>query len=355
MSVKQIKANGRVSTVSLAKTLGVSQSTVSRVLDGSYTRYRISEPTARRIRATADEAGYRPHAGALAMRTNRFNAAGVLMSEDVIRGADFLATLRGINDVLVAAGQTLSLVTLSHAEHGKPLSLQMLDVHGVDGLLIDYPAPVWAAKRVSASQLPTVWVNVNDRLEANSFCFDDELGARMATEHLIGLGHRRIAYFSAIETKHFSVARRLAGYERTMRGAGLPVDPDLHEVLAEDRCKRMVQRLSGPDRPTGVVCYGGVVALSALRAAYCLSLRVPDDLSVIGTDDSVQGVDTCPPMTVISPPRYDVGREAAEGLLRLVEDPSTQLPAKLFKPKLVVRESTAPPPQGGSSAAENER
>jgi DNA-binding LacI/PurR family transcriptional regulator len=169
-------------------------------------------------------------------------------------------------------------------------------------------------------------------------------GGREATQHLLDLGHRRIAYIAGPVEEWDSVERQ-RGYEEALRAHGLVVDPALivrGNGWPEGGKEAIRQLLALPTPPTAVFCYNDVTALGAMRAAWAAGLRVPQDLSVVGFDDIDLAHCFEPPLTTIAQPTRQMGEKAVQMVLNLVA--GAEFVENCVLPSLlVVRESTMPP------------
>ena len=173
---------------------------------------------------------------------------------------------------------------------------------------------------------------------------DNVAGSRVATEHLIRLGHRRIAHVRG-RTDLVSARQREQGYREALEAAGLPFDPDLVRVggyRALETTDAARELLTRPDRPTAVFAANDLSAIRVLEIAAELGLRVPEELSVVGYDNVPEAASAVPPLTSIAQPMHQMGAEAVRILLGLLSgetgEEHLRLPATL-----VVRASTAPP------------
>jgi DNA-binding LacI/PurR family transcriptional regulator len=167
---------------------------------------------------------------------------------------------------------------------------------------------------------------------------------RAATAHLIGLGHRRIAYLGD-RHGHQSDTERFAGYREALEQADLPFQPELvvhGDGRPEGGEQAMEKLLALCEAPTAVFCYNDMSALGALRRIRHAGLRVPDDVSVIGFDDLFVAQYTDPPLTTVRQPKRQMGRLAAETLLKLMAGATSEVHIRV-PGELIVRESTAPP------------
>jgi LacI family transcriptional regulator len=335
----------------IAEQTGLSLPTVWQVLGNKGHRY--SESTRERVLTAAREMGYRPNASAKAISTGRFGAAALMLSTD--SGNSYLpeSLLGGIHDSLAAHNLHMTLAKAPDEELASTGFVpKILREWMVDGLLINnygaIPAPFLTALR--EHNLPSVWINT--KYDADCVHPDDVTVGRIATEYLIGLGHRRIAYV-AHTTNHYSDADREAGYRAVMEAAGLtpqkllcdlrnyrimPMQP-LPEWLASPECW-----LRWPDRPTALIVYAEYIAVPLLHAAALLGLRIPEDLSLIAIAPS-EVYDTAFPLTTVLLPEREIGETAVEMLLAKIEEPATPLLRRSLVPGFQEGISCAPPPR----------
>ncbi len=180
-------------------------------------------------------------------------------------------------------------------------------------------------------------------------CIDDEAAGRQAMNHLIALGHRAIATIEAVDPDQAEEpSGRSRAYERALEEAGLPVDPRLRMTTdwgGEQGAAAMGRLLSIPHTPTAVYAHSDEVALGAMRTIRRAGLRVPEDISVVGIDDHpLAGLAD---LTTVRQPVAEQGRQAARLLLELLRDPAADIDRSVILPtELVVRRTTAPPPDG---------
>ena len=336
----------------IAEHCGLSAQTVGYILNGKADLFRPE--TRDKVLAAASELGYRPNAAAKAMRSGRFGCAALVLSTQPGRSSLFPSFLAGVDDELAKTG-----MHLAHA----PLADERLTDSGfvpkilsqvmADGLLINYNAaiPVELIEAIKRHRIPAVWINSQ---QPHNCVYPDDLGAgRQATEHLLSLGHQRIAYVdysygSARPAAHYSAHDRLGGYEQAMRSAGLAprVIRAPQGLSGEQRLPAVLAWLKAADRPTAVVTYSPRDALPILHAATAvLRLRVPQDLSLVTIEDFVADQSGVALTTVIIP-RYELGQVAVQMLLERIADPRRELAPRALPCRLVVGETTGAPAQG---------
>ncbi|MEM7272468.1 MAG: LacI family DNA-binding transcriptional regulator [Actinomycetota bacterium] len=351
----------RVTLQTIADELGVSRTTVS----NAYNRPdALGAELRARILAVADRLGYRgPDAAARGLRTGHRGAIGLLFTEDlrfVFEDADTTGFLQGVADASVQAGTGLMLLPSPPDLEGASTAVTSVAVDG--HLVFSVAADDPALEAIVAMGLPLVIVDEPDLGARASFVhIDDRAGAKAAAEHLLALGHRRLAVLlgrtgrdggsgpvDAAREAAWTIriaTERLAGYRDALTAAGL--DPDelvVWEAGANDpdRARQATTELlaASPD-VTGLLCFSDRVAIGACQGARLTGRRVPEDLSVVGFDDIPRAATWDPPLTTIRQPIVDKGRLAARLLLAAIDGAA---PSRVQLPiEPIVRSSTAPP------------
>lgn len=331
----------------VALAAGVHHTTVSRALNPA-TAHLVKGETAARVRAAAQRLGYVPDALARGLKTNASMTVGVVVPD--------LATpvlgrvVRGVEDVLTPRYVTLVVNTDDDAERERQ-QLAALTSWKVDGL-------VAVADRVSASLqalvddgLPVVIANRRVRRGGlSSVTGDDTAGVTALVDHLVGLGHRRIACIPG-PTATSTGSVRAAAFRTALVDHGLEVDErlvrpaDAFRVPDGDRALTALVR-SG-ERFTAVVAGDDLLAVGCYDALRRLGLRCPDDVSVVGFDDMPFVDKLWPPLTSVRVPHHEIGQQAAHMLLAQLEGRVPAGSTALLPVALQVRGSTAPPRTDG--------
>ncbi len=336
----------------IAEHCGLSVQTVGYVINNKGHLFRPE--TRDKVLKAARELGYRPNGAAKAMRSGRFGCAALVLSTQAGHSSVFTPLLDGIDSEL--AKHNMHLV---HA----PLPDEQLTNDGfvpkilsqwmADGLLINYNAaiPARMIEVIEGHNIPSVWMNSKQRHD----CVypDDFGGGVMATEHLLRLGHTRIAFVdyghgSAVPPKHYSALDRPGGYAHAMQAAGLQARLIQAPVRAEsgERIARTLAWLRADDRPTAVVTYSPRDALPIVHVATAmLGMRVPGDLSIATFDDHPVdhiGVE----ITTVVLPRAELGSASVRMLLQKIESPTLEL-APLALPCVLLPGQTSAPPASG--------
>ncbi|KXC06451.1 LacI family DNA-binding transcriptional regulator [Microbacterium hominis] len=320
---------------------GVSKATASRALSGA--GY-VSESTKSRVRAAAAELGYVPSAGAVGLATGRTQNVGVVMP--YVNRWFFAEVLEGIQQALLERGLDLTLYDAKPGTDGRARIFDdFLARKRFDGLIAVGLEPVdHELERLTRIDRPIVSVVGSSDL-TSVVAVDDADAARRATEHLIALGHRDIAFVGGAPESHWAHVdqERLAGYRHAMREAGLSqFARHAHsEVTLPDGYAASADLLSDTRRrPTAIVGVCDEVAIGAIIAARRLGIQVPSALSVVGIDDH-EFADMFALTTLQQVPR-EQGRAAVGVLLSEIAEPGRARTELRLPARLVVRSSTAP-------------
>jgi LacI family transcriptional regulator len=327
----------------------VSVPIVSRVLSGS-PEVRVSPDTRERILKAADSLAYRPNSAAKSLKLKRTYTLALLMPD--VGNPVSPEIIRGVEAGAHSAGYSAFTCHLDETAISERLYLKWLQEGRFDGLIL-------ATARVGdsviedlvVSGLPFVLVNRREASTNMHVTVDDAAAARMAVNHLVELGHRRIAHLAG-PLMYDTSLRRLQGYRQGLDAHGIAYDSSLvqeHTWHTWEGGKSAMKRLlQQKDRPTAVFAgnlTGAAGALSALKEA---AILVPEEISLIGLHDSPIAEVLDPPLTVVRMPLHEMGRRAAEMLISLLDEKPCNIPQVLPPDGLIVRRSTGPCPPGNA-------
>ncbi|KRD47074.1 LacI family transcriptional regulator [Oerskovia sp. Root918] len=329
----------RASINDVAKHAGVSAQTVSRVANGQ-TNVRAS--TRERVRVSMQALGYRPNSAARILKSGRFRSIGFVTFNLATLGTE--RTLNAIAEACEAAGYTTTLLPVED-----PTQLEVagafsrLEEQAVDGIILVMSAELDSLDELKlTADLPLVIVDSDAELPYTIVDTDQEQGARIALEHLLGLGHRDIAHISGPATS-FSAKRRAAAYRQIMSDAGLEPRPVVvGDWTATSGMERMRDLLASTQPPTAVFAGNDQMALGAMHAIHAHGWKVPDDVSVVGFDDTDDAAAYWPALTTVHQNFDAVGRQATELLLSIIDGDPNGTQKVLVPTRLVVRASTGP-------------
>jgi DNA-binding LacI/PurR family transcriptional regulator len=328
----------------LAREARVSQSTVSRVLNSAASSIEISEDTRDRVLAAASRLGYRPNPLARGLRGAPTMLLGVIVRE--ITDPFFSGAIEAVTTAASSRGYN---VVLGHA-HGRADEAiavrSVLETRHVDAILLlgdmtDQPRLIEDLRR---GQLPVValWQGGPGQ-DMPSVSVDNAWGIGRALDHLLQLGHRRIAFIGGRPLG--DIRERRAAYEERARTEGLPLPTGYVQQVSNDPAGgslALANLLALPEPPTAIVCSTDQLAIGVLHGAATRGIRVPDQLSVTGFDDLPFSQFTVPALTTIRMPVGAMATRAVEIAIGDAAEGGTPA-ADVLRPELIVRNSTAPP------------
>jgi LacI family transcriptional regulator len=342
----------------VAREVGVSTMTVSVVLNGARSATRVSSDTRARIVDAATRLHYRPNAAARGLQRRRMNTIGIISRVDSGEvNFYFVEVLHGILEIATAYNQNVTVFAVRDWETNTERIRQFCDGR-VDGfILLDPILPKLFVDDLSHIT-PFVALHSDEHLENIwNIAVDNFSGAYQAVQHLIGKGHRRILHLtgplSLSEPKE-----RLAGYQRALEEAGIPFDPSLVVTCNFSRnsglreMRQLLQERRLQPFPTACFCASDAIAIGCIEALQEAHLRVPEDVSIVGFDDSFDARMSIPRLTTVRQPFRQLGERTVARLLEEIEAENSPLPdgaeeASPRKPfierlpvELIVRDST---------------
>jgi LacI family transcriptional regulator len=340
------KQSKRLTMVEIAKEAGVSTTTVSKVLNqlpgvGAQTRARIQQ--------VVEQNDYVQNHAARHLRKGQSGLIDLVIMR--LEGGYDLAIMHGVQDAFSESGHRLVVFATNEDETTERLWLRRMLDQSTDGVLLLLPyEQVGIPNALMAQNIP--FVAIGDRNEPTT-AFPTIgstiwLGGYTATEYLISLGHRRIGIITM--PLHLTTSRaRLAGYREALERAEIPIDPALiceGTYLLGDGIKQTHALLDLPDPPTAIFAGNDAQAAGVYQTLYQRNIRIPDDMSVVGFDDVMYTAQMSPPLTTVHQPLVEMGRMAANMLLRLISGFSLDSNHVELSTSLVVRESCTAPRTG---------
>lgn len=338
----------RVTLRDIARLAEVHPGTASRALsDDEKLKKLVNPETAARVQRIAKEMNYNPDPAARSLKTRRSHSVGVLIPD--ITNPLFPPIIRGIEDCL---GENGFVVLLGNTDDDSKRERMLLDgmlSRRVDAMILA------TAKRdhdvvvdIVAQDLPVVLVNrVLDNHAIPSVATDDMAGIRMAVNHLVGLGHTKIAHLAG--PQEFSTgANRIKSFYLTMNSAGIEVEPNMvsyaESFSQAEGAKRCRELMAAFPEVTAIVAANDMLAIGCYQAFEEAGIRCPEDISIVGFNDAPFSDKISPPLTSITFPHYQVGFEAAKLAVERIQNPNSATKVLFLPPELVVRKSTAAVP-----------
>lgn len=263
---------------------------------------------------------------------------------------------RGIEDRVAEAGCMLMLCSTDAQAEKEAQHLRVLEEHGVRGVLIAPAGRLDLLADMPRRGTPVVLLDhPQQHAHLCAVTVDNVRGGQLAAEHVLSLGHRRLAFLHSSLGARQSAQRR-QGIRQALDATGLDPDAALIDVhlpppdVAGGADAALDRLLAGPDAPTALICFNDIAALGALRGLRRLGVAVPDDISVVGYDDVQFSAELAPALTTVQQPKYQLGRAAADLLLD-ESRPGHQHQEILLRPTLVIRGSTGTAPLDRSPGA----
>ena len=333
----------------IARLAGVSHSTVSRVLNGA--PIRVSPARREAILDIARRYNYVPNRSARALKTGRRGAIAVITYD--ITDAFAVECVAALEKRLAQTPCHALWMSCAHADESKtdPLKLLYEVAQTVDGILIIYADSYLKDSDIlqfwATSYLPLVTVIRSIPADLiSSVTIDDRLGATLITEHLLELGHKRIAFCYSKHPSPYVLARHQV-YQEVMQEARLEVDGALQIAVdgtVTDGYQAGRVLINRPRRPSAIIGFNDLTAIGLMKACSDSGLRVPQDISIAGFDNIRMAELTNPALTSVATNFTDLAQFALDELFSQIESPRRPTPAHHFitSPKLIVRQSTAP-------------
>jgi len=331
----------------IAKALGLSTSTVSRALRDSY---EISPETKKLVLEYAKQINYRPNPIALSLKEKRSRSIGIIVSE--IANSFFSQAINGIESIAHSKGYNV-IITQSHESYEKEVSsLQFLSSRSVDGCLVSVSAETKDFSHITDLHdrgLPIVCFDrVVEGMETHKVIVDNFKGAYDATTHLIKNGYKRIGNLA--NSEYLSITKeRLSGYRKALEDNDIPYDETLvrhclHGGMIYDEVEQaMNQLLKMKQKPDAVFASADKLTTNCMRYCKAKGVNIPDEIAVIGFSNLDLTELISPSLSVVRQPAFEMGRVAAELLIKIIEAkrPTTEYENRVLPGEVFVRDSSA--------------
>jgi DNA-binding LacI/PurR family transcriptional regulator len=332
-------ARGAAVMADVAARAGVSEMTVSRVLNGTS---RVRPETRDRVLAAMREFDYHPNLAARALVTGRTSTVGVVSLDSTLFGP--ASTLFGLEEAARAAGYYVSVASVRDLTGDSIVAaIGRLHRQGVEGVLVIAPhVTAQTALRSVPRPVPVVAVEAGSAGGLRAVSVDQVAGARLAVEHLLELGHRTVWHLAG-PAEWLEAQARERTWRAVLEAAGAPVPPVLSGDWSARSGHELGQRLAANPDVTAVFAANDHIALGLYRALAEAGRRVPDDVSVVGFDDVPEAAYYLPPLTTVRQDFGEVGRRGLALLLAEVRGDESAPRQARIRPTLVTRQSTAAP------------
>ncbi|WNQ10309.1 LacI family DNA-binding transcriptional regulator [Paenibacillus aurantius] len=330
----------------VAKEAGVSIATVSNAING---KGKVSRKRREQILEIMERLQYQPSVIASALMGKQTYTVGMLIPD--ISNPFFAEIARAVEDRAHQEGYSVIICSTDNRDERVERYLTLLQQKSVDGIIIGTGIEdLDILRRLQANGVPLAMIaREAPALSVDTVVTDDETGGRLAAEHLVSLGHRRLAVLA--ESRKVSSSReRIRGFREGLSAAGIALEEEsiaVCEYKVEDGKRRALELLALPpeERPTGIFCCNDLLAIGALQAAKEKGIPVPEGLSIVGFDDTILASVTDPPLTTVAQPMEEMGRLAFDRLAACLQRRDSERQRVVLKPELKARRSTAPAPQ----------
>lgn len=326
----------------IAKSLGISIATVSRALNGSY---EIHQETKEKVLAKAKELHYKPNIQARNLLKKRNNMIGVVVPEFIT--FFFPEIIIGIQEIVNKEGYQVLICQSNESSGLERKNIEMLEESMVEGLIVSVTKDsrnIDLYERLIQERMPIVFVNrVLPQLRANQVIIDDRKWSFKVVEHLIKCSYKRIAHLAG--NPDLSVTKgRLQGYLDAMNAYNIPVEENLimYVGIQQDRAKIGIDYLmSLKDKPDAIFAINDPIAVGSVLELKKRGFKVPEDVAVAGFSESPIG--RIMELTSVSQPTFEIGKVAAEMLLKQIKNYDAPTETIVLNAKLNIRNSTIPP------------
>jgi DNA-binding LacI/PurR family transcriptional regulator len=343
---------GRVTSHDIAREAGVARSTVSLVLTNN-PKIQIPEATRNRILAAARKLGYVPNSAAQMLVSGRSRTVGLILSRPDLMAVDAFVPMMvfGINEGCRARGYRLLIETVEDPSDGDAY-LELAKSKRIDGLIVINPrkGDVGLAKLIE-SKFPVLVFGSSGHPQENAVETKDGEASCRATQHLLGLGHQRIAHISYAALTYLPASKRLEGYRSALKRAKIPFDKQLFaegDFSFESGHAAMKKILASNAQPTALFAGNDTIAIGAMAAIREAGFSIPEHIAVVGYDDLPAAAFTNPPLTTVRSHAIEQGRRVGEALMTLLDGEDVRSRLDIVPLELIVRGSC-----GAETAARN--
>jgi DNA-binding LacI/PurR family transcriptional regulator len=326
----------------VAREAGVSIATVSKVINNTG---RISEKTRRKVHDVMERLHYQPSMVASALTGKRTGTIGLLVPN--IANPYFGEVARNIEDWAQKQGFGVVICSTDRSEEKTEHYLSLLSRKRVDGFIIASYIKLSLVEELLKEKTPLVLFSIDlPSLAVSTVSIDDYRGGFQSTSHLLSLGHKKIGVIAEDLSRS---SYRVQGYKDAIKGAGIKFTESvvIHtEATIENGAKAAEQLFHIPsDRPTAIMACNDILAIGAMRQAQSLGIKVPEELSIIGFDNTILAEIASPPLTSIAQPIKEMTRQAIMLLLEQMDNEAAPKQRVLMLPQMIMRHSTtsAPP------------
>lgn len=341
----------KVTIADVAKKANVSKSTVSRIMNGNYDQN--TEETVSRVLKVIQELDYRPNALARSLKLTKTNIIGIILSN--LKNPFWTNVLEGVEDTCQSMGYNLMIFNSNDNEELEAEHFKSLEIRQLDGMLVNPTLKnMDLYKRLVDNRFPFVVINrkLYD-LDVNTITVNNTEGARLAINHLIAAKRKKIAIFLYPPEGVSPRIERLEGYKQALRENEIQLNPNYIKVIQEKKgvVETAVQSLlTSHDPPDAIFSTNSLMTLEILEGIKNMNNLIPEDIALIGYDETIWSKHLNPSLTTVMQPAYKMGEMAAKRLIRLIESENNETiepEITSLEPVLIIRDSCGGIKKGG--------
>ncbi|WP_127493625.1 LacI family DNA-binding transcriptional regulator [Paenibacillus glycanilyticus] len=324
----------------VAKEAGVSIATVSNAING---KGNVSKKRREQIFKIMEQMNYQPNVNASALMGKKTYTLGLLIPD--ISNPFFSEIARAIEDQAHQLGYSVIMCSTDNKDERVERYIALLEQKNVDGILIGTGVDnLDILTNLQARKIPIVMISREaSALEVDTVVADDYVGGLMAAQHLIEMGHTRIAILSE-QLKVSSARERIRGFKQGLQDHRISFDDRnlvICDYMVEEGRRGAGELLGRGDRPTAIFCCNDVLAIGAMQEARSLGIKVPEELSIVGFDDTILAAVVDPPLTTVAQPIASMAKQAFQLMISNLDETEPVKKRIVLRPEINIRQSTA--------------
>ncbi|WP_336771369.1 LacI family DNA-binding transcriptional regulator [Paenibacillus sp. MMO-58] len=324
----------------VAKEAGVSIATVSNAING---KGNVSKKRREQIFKIMEQMNYQPNVNASALMGKKTYTLGLLIPD--ISNPFFSEIARAIEDQAHQLGYSVIMCSTDNKDERVERYIALLEQKNVDGILIGTGVDnLDILTNLQARKIPIVMISREaSALEVDTVVADDYVGGLMAAQHLIEMGHTRIAILSE-QLKVSSARERIRGFKQGLQDRQISFDDRnlvICDYMVEEGRRGAGELLGRGDRPTAIFCCNDVLAIGAMQEARSLGIKVPEELSIVGFDDTILAAVVDPPLTTVAQPIASMAKQAFQLMISNLDEAEPVKKRIVLRPEINIRQSTA--------------
>nr|WP_263324755.1 LacI family DNA-binding transcriptional regulator [Neobacillus sp. Marseille-Q6967] len=333
----------KVTIADVAKTARVSKSTVSRIINGNFEQN--TEETVKRVLKVIEDLDYKPNALARSLKLTKTNVIGIILSN--LQNPFWANVLEGVEDTCHHLGYNLMIFNSNDQAALEEEHFRSFEIRQLDGMLINPTLKnMELYQKISNNGFPLVAINRKIYgVDVNTITSNNIQGAKLAVNHLISSGRKRVAIFLYPPDGISPRLERLEGYKQALKENGIKIENSLVQVITEKKGEvelAVENLLARSEPPDAIFSTNSLMTLEILEGVKKLKNHIPNDIALVGYDETIWSKHLNPALTTIKQPAYEMGEMAAKRLIQLIEskdEGNIQPEITTLEPYLIIRDS----------------